>query len=48
LEEVGYLYRPSREGNFLHDLLKGFRGVLVSDFYAAYDSLDCPQRQCLT
>ena len=47
LEEVVYLYRPSREGDFLHDLLKDFRGVLVSDFYAAYDSLDCPQQKCL-
>jgi hypothetical protein len=47
LEEVVYLYKPSREGAFLHDLLKGFRGVLVSDFYAAYDSLDCPQQKCL-
>jgi predicted RecB family nuclease len=47
LEEVVYLYRPSREGGFLRDLLKDFRGVLVSDFYAAYDSLDCPQQKCL-
>jgi predicted RecB family nuclease len=47
LEEVVYLYRPSREGDFLHDLLKDFRGVLVSDFYAAYDSLNCPQQKCL-
>jgi hypothetical protein len=47
LEEVVYLYRPSREGDFLHELLKGFRGVLISDFYAAYDSLDCPQQKCL-
>jgi predicted RecB family nuclease len=47
LEEVVYLYRPSREGEFLHDLLKEFRGVLVSDFYAAYDSLPCPQQKCL-
>ncbi len=47
LEEVVYMYRPSREGDFLHDLLKDFRGVLVSDFYAAYDSLDCPQQKCL-
>lgn len=37
----------SREGDFLHDLLKGFRGVLVSDFYAAYDSLPCEQQKCL-
>jgi predicted RecB family nuclease len=47
LEEVVFLYRPSREGDFLHDLLKDFRGVLVSDFYAAYDSLGCPQQKCL-
>jgi predicted RecB family nuclease len=46
-EEVVYLYRPTREGDFLLDLLKGFRGVLVTDFYAAYDSLDCPQQKCL-
>jgi predicted RecB family nuclease len=47
LEEVVFLYRPSREGDFLPALLKDFHGVLVSDFYAAYDSLDCPQQKCL-
>ena len=47
LEDVVYLYRPTREGDFLRDLLKDFKGVLVSDFYAAYDSLDCPQQKCL-
>jgi hypothetical protein len=47
LEEVVFLYRPSREGAFLHDLLKDFRGVFVSDFYAAYDSLGCEQQKCL-
>jgi len=47
LEEVVYLYRRSREGDFLHDLLKDFHGVLVSDFCAAYDSLNCPQQKCL-
>jgi hypothetical protein len=41
------MYRPSREGDFLHDILKDFRGVLVSDFYAAYDSFDGPQQKCL-
>jgi uncharacterized protein (TIGR03067 family) len=29
------------------DLLKDFHGVLVSDFYAAYDALPCPQQKCL-
>jgi predicted RecB family nuclease len=46
-EEVVYLYRPTREGDFLADLLKDFCGVLVSDFYAAYDSFDGPQQKCL-
>jgi predicted RecB family nuclease len=47
LEEVVFVFRPNREGEFLRDLLKDFKGVLVSDFYAAYDSLDCPQQKCL-
>ena len=47
LEEVVFMYRPNREGNFLQDLLKDFRGVLVSDFYSAYDSVACTQQKCL-
>jgi hypothetical protein len=47
LEEVVYLYKPSREGEFLHELLSGFRGVLVSDFFSAYDSIPCEQQKCL-
>jgi predicted RecB family nuclease len=44
---VHYFYRNSREGSFLVELFKNFRGVLVSDFYTAYDSLDCRQQRCL-
>jgi hypothetical protein len=47
LEEVLFLYRPTREGDFLKKLLKDFHGVLISDFYAAYDTIDCPQQKCL-
>lgn len=47
LEEVVYMYRPNREADFLKVLLKDFRGVLLSDFYAAYDSFACPQQKCL-
>jgi predicted RecB family nuclease len=47
LEEVAYLYTETREGDFLQELLKGFKGVLVSDFYAAYDSINSPQQKCL-
>jgi hypothetical protein len=47
LEEVVFMCRPTREGGFLKKLLKDFKGVLVSDFYAAYDAIDCPQQKCL-
>lgn len=47
LEEVFLVYRQSREGGFLSEMLRGFRGVLISDFYAAYDSLPCEQQKCL-
>ena len=47
MEDVVYLYRPNREADFLQDLLNGFMGVLVSDFYSGYDSLPCEQQKCL-
>jgi predicted RecB family nuclease len=47
MDKVYYFYRPSREGSFLKDILGGFSGVLVSDFYTAYDSLECKQQKCL-
>jgi predicted RecB family nuclease len=47
LENAVYVYSASREGELLHSLFKDFKGVLVSDFYAAYDSLSCPQQKCL-
>jgi hypothetical protein len=47
LEDVLYLYRPGREAEFLRELLRDFKGVLVSDFYAGYDSLPCEHQKCL-
>jgi len=47
LEDVAYLYKPSRESDFLHSLLSGFKGILVTDFYTGYDSLPCGQQKCL-
>ena len=47
LEEVVCLYKETREGDFLQELLREFKGVLVSDFYTAYDSINCPQQKCL-
>ncbi len=47
LNMVYYFYRPSREASFLEDMLAPFSGILVSDFYTAYDSLPCKQQKCL-
>jgi predicted RecB family nuclease len=47
LNNVFFVFKPSREGDFLAPMLVGFKGVLVSDFYAAYNSLPCPQQKCL-
>ncbi|WP_306752874.1 IS66 family transposase [Paracoccus actinidiae] len=46
-DSILYVYRPTREGEFLKKMLGDFKGVLVSDFYAAYDSLPCSQQKCL-
>jgi len=45
--EVVYFYSETREGSLVQSALGEFKGVLVSDFYAAYDSLPCPQQKCL-
>jgi predicted RecB family nuclease len=47
MEDVVYIYRPNRETDFLRDLLRDFKGVLVSDFYPGYESLPCEQQACL-
>ena len=47
IDKVYYFYKPSREGSFLQEFLGDFAGVLVSDFYTAYDSLKCEQQKCL-
>ena len=47
MHEVAFVYAPTREAAVIQGLLDGFKGVLVSDFYAAYDSISCPQQRCL-
>jgi hypothetical protein len=47
LDKVYFFYKPSREGTFLNDMLAGFNGVLVSDFFSAYESVSCSQQKCL-
>ena len=40
-------YKDSRKGLFLDEMLQGFSGVVVSDFFTAYDTLKCPQQKCV-
>jgi len=47
MDSVFYILRPNREASFIKDLLEGFNGVLVSDFYRGYESLPCKQQKCL-
>jgi predicted RecB family nuclease len=46
-EDVYYFYGASREASVIRDVLGEFGGVLVSDFYAAYDTLKCAKQKCL-
>jgi predicted RecB family nuclease len=47
MEEVAYFYTDTREGDTIQAMLQDFQGVLVSDFYAIYNSIECPQQKCL-
>ena len=46
-EDVAFAYAAGRDATVLQSVLATFRGVLVSDFYAAYESMPCPQQKCL-
>lgn len=46
-DAVAYVFADSREGGMVQELLRNFKGVLISDFYSVYDSIDCPQQKCL-
>ncbi|MER9129023.1 TM0106 family RecB-like putative nuclease [Mesorhizobium sp. M0768] len=47
LTSIAYVYSSSREASILDEVLAGFKGVLVSDFYGAYDAVPCQQQKCL-
>jgi Transposase IS66 family len=43
---VVFRLTETRETTVVRELLEGFQGVLVTDFYAGYDALDCRQEKC--
>jgi predicted RecB family nuclease len=45
-QEVIFRLTETRETTMMRKLLSGFGGVLVSDFYAGYDSVECRQQKC--
>jgi hypothetical protein len=47
LVDIAFVYRSTREVEFLREMLKPFTGVLVSDFYSGYDAIPCKQQKCL-
>jgi hypothetical protein len=47
MDSVVYIHSGTREGEMIRGKLSRFNGVLVSDFYTAYDSFSCRQQKCL-
>ncbi|MGE5374518.1 MAG: TM0106 family RecB-like putative nuclease, partial [Bacteroidota bacterium] len=44
---VVFRWTESRESAIVREFLKNYKGVLISDFYAGYDSVSCRQQKCL-
>jgi len=44
---VVFRLTETRESTLVQDILNGYGGVLISDFYAGYDSCRCRQQKCL-
>jgi hypothetical protein len=36
----------TREASIVHEFLSNYKGILVSDFYPGYDSVECRQQKC--
>jgi len=43
---VVFRMTETREATIVHELLGGYRGVLISDFFPGYDSVMCRQQKC--
>lgn len=47
MDSVVFIFRKTREVEFLKKLLTNFKGIFISDFYTGYDNLPCRQQKCL-
>lgn len=46
-KHVVFRMTETREADIVREILAGYQGVLVSDFYPGYDSIPCRQQKCL-
>lgn len=46
-QHVIFRMTETRESGIVHEVLAGYKGVLVSDFYPGYDGFPCRQQKCL-
>jgi hypothetical protein len=45
-KRVIFRLTETREPTCVHDLLANYKGILISDFYAGYDAVQCGQQKC--
>jgi hypothetical protein len=45
-KHVLFTLKETREADFVHELLRNYQGVLISDFYPGYDAVECRQQKC--
>lgn len=41
-----FKFSPNRESTIAHEFLKDYKGVLITDFFPGYDSVNCLQQKC--
>jgi len=46
-KHVVFRHSESRETDIVKEFLSTYKGVLISDFYPGYDSVECRQQKCL-
>ena len=46
-QHVFFRMTETREADIVREMLAGYKGVLVSDFYPGYDGIPCRQQKCL-
>jgi len=44
---VFFKMTKTREATIVHEILSGYTGTLISDFYGGYDAVECRRQKCL-